>query len=58
MAARFILAGGTALLIIQLLYDLVIDVQKVLSGGVHVTANDVLMREISEAEKYLDDERL
>ena len=55
--ARFILAGGTALLIIQLLYDLVIDVQKVLSGGVHVTANDVLMREISEEEKYLDDER-
>ena len=54
--ARFILAGGTALLIIQLFYDLVIDVRKVLSGGVHVTANDVLMREISEAEKYLDDE--
>ena len=37
---------------------LLIDVQKVLSGGVHVTANDVLMREVSEAEKYLDDERL
>ena len=55
--ARFILVGGTALLIVQLLFDLVTDLKKVLSGGVQVTAEDALIKEISEAEKYLDDER-
>ena len=55
--ARFILVGGTALLIVQLLFDLIIDLKKVLSGGVQVTAEDALIKEISEAEKYLDDER-
>lgn len=55
--ARFILAGGTALLIIQLLFDLIIDLKKVFSGDIHVTAEDVLMKEVSEASKYLDDGR-
>ena len=34
---------------------MIIDLKKVFSGDIHVTAEDVLMKEISEANKYLDD---
>lgn len=55
--ARFMLVGGTGLLILQLLTDLVADILRVVAGEEHLSVDDIIAREIVEAEKYIDEKR-
>lgn len=56
--ARIILAAGTALLMLQLLIDTLIDIRRVVLGGAAVTAEDLLQRELATVEhETLDADR-
>lgn len=48
--ARIVLAGGTALLMLQLVIDLLIDIERLANGGEAVTAEDLIRREIGDAD--------
>jgi len=52
--ARIILAVGTGLLILQLLLDLVVDMSHLIKGGVALSAEDMIQREIAEIDATLD----
>ena len=52
--ARFVLAAGTGLLIIQLIIDFCYDINRAIAGGERTTTEDVLNREIADAAKFID----
>ena len=52
--ARFVLAAGTGLLIIQLIIDFCYDMNRVIAGGERTTSEDVLKREIADVDKFID----
>jgi TRAP-type C4-dicarboxylate transport system permease small subunit len=55
--ARFMLAAGTGLLIVQLFIDFFIDIERAFKGGTAVTAEDVIKREIADVDNYIDKDR-
>ena len=52
--ARFVLAAGTGLLIIQLIIDFCYDINRAIAGGERTTSEDVLKREIADVDKFID----
>jgi hypothetical protein len=52
--ARFVLAAGAGLLIIQLIIDFCYDINRAIAGGERTTTEDVLNREIADAGKFID----
>ncbi|HKK29528.1 MAG TPA: TRAP transporter small permease [Alphaproteobacteria bacterium] len=52
--ARIMLAAGTALLLLQLLVDLVTDSRRLIEGGKAITTEDVLQREIGSVDSLID----
>ena len=54
--ARFVLAAGTGLLIIQLIIDFCYDIKRAIAGGERTTTEDVLNREIADAAKFIDND--
>lgn len=52
--ARIVLAAGTALLILQLLIDLLIDTQRLIHGGTGVSFDDVIRREAEAADAMIE----
>lgn len=52
--ARIVLAAGTALLVLQLLVDLAIDVERLATGGDSITAEEALQREIEAIDSLID----
>ena len=52
--ARFVLAAGAGLLIIQLIIDFCYDINRAIAGGERTTTEDVLNREIADAAKFID----
>jgi TRAP-type C4-dicarboxylate transport system permease small subunit len=55
--ARFVLVAGTGLLIIQLTVDFIYDLNRALVSGERMSAEDVLKRDISHVDKYIDKDR-
>jgi TRAP-type C4-dicarboxylate transport system permease small subunit len=55
--ARFVLAAGTGLLIVQLFIDFFIDMERAFKGGAAITAEDVIKREIADVDNYIDKDR-
>ena len=55
--ARFVLVAGTGLLIIQLFIDFFYDLNRALVGGEGITADDVLKRDMSDVDSYIDKHR-
>jgi hypothetical protein len=55
--ARFVLVAGTGLLIIQLIVDFIYDLNRALVSGERISAEDVLKRDISHVDKYIDKDR-
>jgi TRAP-type C4-dicarboxylate transport system permease small subunit len=52
--ARFVLAAGTGLLIIQLIIDFCYDMNRAIAGGEGTTSEDLLKREIADVDKFID----
>ena len=48
--ARIVLAAGTALLILQLLLDLVVDLDRLIKGGEALSVQEIIERDISVIE--------
>ena len=55
--ARIMLAAGTALMILQLLIDVVTDAKRLIHGGEAVTAEELLQREIGSAANLIEQDK-
>ena len=54
--ARIVLAAGTALLILQLLLDLVVDLNRLVKGGAALSVEEIIERDIGVIETIPADE--